>query len=525
MSKEYKFERVCYEPSRLNNGEFIPRVAIVTNKADNDKPNDGTSTEEYRDFRSDDMLRVLDFDNMPEPPPSDAVFGHLEFELDDDDTVTEDAPPKFPKRYFVLRGSYVFYFALEDVDGIDKSGGTTQGRYQQQEAPKFKGSPLGVIPLERTLVEFPAGGRRCFREHAKTDARNGYEMMIRHMGRGGTGPTEASGAVTTKRRAPAYVVCDTNGQRELWRKAIVNRADAHRKDTKLRPAGVTNIPERTQDISGGESNIGRKFKGRGSPLRGDTLSAERRVGGNISVLAGVIEAEEQKDIDEALEQFGNSAFFEEVDWVNKFFQNHDEYESLNTSRKLERWQTSIKKGLRGAVLEQYEYFVEASKEMTIMGREIATLKELVSKQVETVESMKNIGFELGGLIPNRNTESGNINTEYPDDEVEIFSDDEDESQNTDRDHGDISKTESNDSSWGDFMKGKTGGDRSSSESRGNKKRSELVSSSIEVPSWLEDVVEEISAFIKECRYSNATDLLLKAKMEINDIMNQVREPI
>ena len=96
---------------RLNNAEFILHVAIVT-KADKGKPSDDSSNEEYHDFNSEDMLRVLDFDNMPEPPPSDAVFGDLEFELDNADTVTEDAPSLFPKRYFVLQGSCVFCFRI-----------------------------------------------------------------------------------------------------------------------------------------------------------------------------------------------------------------------------------------------------------------------------------------------------------------------------------------------------------------------------------------------------------------------------
>jgi hypothetical protein len=510
MSKEFKGEKICYEPSRLNNGEFIPRIAIGSgNTGDKSSGSDGVK-EEFRDFQADDMPRVLDFEHINEPPPSDAVFGHLEFELDGDETVT-----KFPKRYFVLRGSFIFYFAMENVDGVSVPGGGAQRRFQHQTAPRFKGPPLGVIPLGRTVVEFPPGGRRCFREHSKTDARHGYEMMIRHMVRGGSGPT---GTGTNKRRAPAYMVCDTNTQRESWKKSILIRADAHLKDTELRPAGVTNIPESTNDTSSGDQQSGRKFKGRGTPSRGEVLSGERRIGGNISVLAGVMEAEEQKDIDQALEQFGNSAFFEESEWVNLFFENHDEYESMTTSRKMERWQTSIKKGLRGAVLEQYEYFVEASKEMTIMGREIATLKELVSKQVETVESMKNVSFELGNLIPNKQQDSGNSNPEFPDDEDELYSS-EDESDVIDRHRDGIEKTESNDS-WGDFDAQKS--PRSPS-SKGRKKKmdSESVISSIEVPSWLDDVVEEISAFIKECRYSDATDLLLKAKTEINEITNQV----
>jgi hypothetical protein len=48
-------------------------------------------------------------------------------------------------------------------------------------------------------------------------------------------------------------------------------------------------------------------------------------------------------------------------------------------------------------------------------------------------------------------------------------------------------------------------------------------STIEIPSWLADATEEISAFIKECRYTDATQLTLKAKAEVSEIMNQVRQ--
>lgn len=501
-NKEYKFEKVSHEPSHLNNGEFIPQVNIVSNNENVE--------ENYREFQAGDILRVLDGKNMP-APPDDAVFGHLEFEMDDDDTITDDAPPKFPNRYFVLRGGYIFYFSLDNVEGLDVPDGANskQGRYYHQNTtPKINGPPLGVIPLERTVVEFPPGGRRCFREHSKTNARNGYEMMIRHKGRGGVATADGSGAVKTKRRAPAYIVADTNAQRELWKKAIVSRADdAHRQDTVLRPTGVTNISDPTADTTGVAQN-GRKSKGRGSPSRSDLLLPERRIGGNISVLAGVLEPGEQEHIDEALEQFGNSAFFEAADWANQFFEQNDEFESLTTSRKLESWQTSIKKGLRGAVLEQYEYFVEASKGMTIMGKEIATLKELVAKQVETVESMRNVNFELGSLAPNKNIESGANNLEFPDDEDELYSsdDDDDDENNPVNQHDNGTGKVVTNNAWGDF--------------EGKRKKKNSSASAIEVPVWLDDVVEEISAYIKECRYSDATDLLLRAKNEINEIMNQ-----
>jgi hypothetical protein len=53
-------------------------------------------------------------------------------------------------------------------------------------------------------------------------------------------------------------------------------------------------------------------------------------------------------------------------------------------------------------------------------------------------------------------------------------------------------------------------------------RSKKSSSTIEIPKWLDDVVEELTALIKQCRYTDATELLLKAKIEVADIVNSVR---
>lgn len=481
---EYKEELVTFIPSPLNNGEFIPKIAI--------------GKEDIRPFQADDMSRVLDYHFITEKPPPDTLHGHLELELDDDATVSDDAPPKFPKRYFCLRGNFIFYFDIENVDPS----------YDQYGA-KFNSEPLGVIPLERTAVEFPPGGRRAFREHAKTEARNGYEMMIRHVPRAGQSSAEGdnssvvgSGAAqatkATKRRAPAYLVCESLGQRELWANAIRTRADLYQKPTKLRAAGTNALNNSGGDVIP-EHGVGNK-KSRSSA---SASSSPRRVGGEISVLAGVIESGEQKDIDEALQQFGSKTLFEEGGWVNEYFQSHDQFEGTELCLKLESWQTSIKKGLRGAVLEQYEYFVEASREMTIMGREVASLKDMGNKQVETFESMKRVNFDLdfgGGSTPAGI--DGTDNT--TEDETTRYSSDEDEhntkSSSFERRRGEASASLSG-------ARSKRGGSR------------KAVNAAIEIPEWLEDVVDEIEAFVKECRYTDATALLLKAKTEVTEIVN------
>ena len=66
------------------------------------------------------------------------------------------------------------------------------------------------------------------------------------------------------------------------------------------------------------------------------------------------------DLDAAIEQFGKHGFQEEK-WVHEFLQKHAVNELPEECNQLEKWIDVIKDGLRGAVLEQYEYFVEASR--------------------------------------------------------------------------------------------------------------------------------------------------------------------
>jgi len=583
-----------------NENEKKNKKKDETKSPSNSNTNSDQDEDQVRPFRAEDMPRVLDYDNMPEPPPPDAVLGHLEFELDDDDTISDQAPPRFPKRYFCLRGSYVFYFDMNDVaiDGAAAGGGgaaigdingigggdiggfntSTSLRYQ---CP-FNAPPHGVIPLERTVVEFPKGGRRTFREHSKTNAKNGYEMLIRHVVRqttttnnnnngGNTNTAQDNKSTANKRRAPAYLIFDGIGQRDFWAKAIKIRADIYKKDTKLRPNGDQDgtsefftgpyrngrahgsSPDRTV---GGRMRSFRRTAlhtdtdGTGNQQVGNNNNASASasaIGNNISVLAGVMETDEQKDVEEALLQFGNRIIFEEMGWVNKFYMKHEEYESPAMCLTLERWQSSIKKGLRGAVLEQYEYFVEASREMTIMGREVMSLKELVGKQVDTIEAMKNVDFELD-YVDNRPDDGAGLNSDYGEDDPSEESSDDDDNDDDQRgiplllskshdnnkiflnkSHDTIDSTES--FSWdkhhrrhsNKHSKGTTATTITSGSSGGvdNKKNStqDAASFQVEVPAWLEEATEEISAFIKECRYADAAELLFKAKTEVTEILN------
>jgi len=540
-----QYEKVTFAASPLNNGEFIPLVEVGGSATTGNHDNHDNT----RPFGASDLARILDFPNMPSPPPPSAPHGHLEFEMDDDDqTIRDDAPPKFPKRFFCLRGSFIFYFDLADVALHDPR------RRHGQELPEFLNGPIGVIPLERTTVEFPPGGRRVFREHANTDATQGYELMIRHvparssstlnnadhagaegeMGRSG-------GAKITKRRAPAYLVMDSLGQRDAWAEAIRIRAEAYRKETKLRSTGdgVSSIMEggmmEIDGIEGGgggeivASSRSRTRSKSSSPSRGGNVGL-RSIGGDISLLAGIIEEKEQTDIKEALRTFGSQTFFHEKEWLHDYFKNHDEEEGRELCYKMERWQVSIKKGLRGAVLEQYEYFVEASKEMTQMGREVASLKELVQKQVEMFESMKRINFNLdvdlsrpgGGL--HGDAEKGE-NATIEDETTRDSSDDDDDEDNDD------DEKEDNDNLEGENEASKRSpSSRKQQKSVRARKRavtsptskssiSKRSNSTIDIPVWIDDTVDEISALVKEYRYSEAAELLMKAKLEVRDILN------
>ena len=120
--------------------------------------------------------------------------------------------------------------------------------------------------------------------------------------------------------------------------------------------------------------------------------------GTIDAAALGVAPEEQADVNSALRQFGQMRF-DEAAWIDDFFKRHNEYDAPGMVRKLEKWQGSMKKGLRGAVLEQYEYFVEASKEMTTMGREVATLRHLVDTQLETIQGMRTIDFAAAFADP------------------------------------------------------------------------------------------------------------------------------
>lgn len=473
VAYEHIDEKVTFIADTNSADRFLPRIAVAKSRTANGRT---TIEKSFRPFEAVDMTRVLDYKEVPDPPEDTAM------------RVCEDAGTeglKFPVRNVCVRGGFLFYFDIEDID--DHVG----GHYVSYHAP-----PLGVVPIDKVDVATPPGGRRVFREHAHTDAKHGYEFVLIHAPEGGTETT----------RPAAFFVAESLAQREKWLKALRLRAEITA-DTKLRP----NISgRRGEGDSGGRDDIGPK-----AVVRRPKRSQKRR-----SEVEEEPETAEARDVEVAKREFGLLDFNDE-NWLNSFFTSNNDFESGNKIDQLEQWQSSIKRGLRGAVLEQYEYFVEASGEMTTMGKEVAALKGMVETQSEVIKEMKDIDFTTAfaegddddpldsddedGMDP-PNIRGGGRRARRRRPQVQQHNGDdqsEDSSISSDEEAGPLKKLK-------------------------NKLRSGLSVDAddhedgmIDIPSWLDDVNEEISAFIKECRYTDATDLLFKARDEVNEILSQV----
>mmetsp|Transcript_54111 Transcript_54111/g.80741 ORF Transcript_54111/g.80741 Transcript_54111/m.80741 type:complete len:821 (-) Transcript_54111:68-2530(-) len=463
VERELVDEKVTFIADSSHADRFLPRISVSKEKSG---PNARHSSVEksFRPFTSDDMPRVLDFDELP-APPKDATMRFCE------DGGTEGL--KFPVRHVCVRGGFLFYFDIEDVD--DHDGG---GRFVSYLAP-----PLGVVPLADCDIALPPGGRRVFREHAHTDARNGYELVLIH------DPDDRQGGEVA--RPAAFLVAQSLVEREKWVQALKSRAE-FAADTKLRRKSGR------QDVDGSSSmGVGRGgFKSSGGKAQ------KMRGARNLQAAAEAAENEEEQEIEQACKEFGVSGF-EDEGWIDRYFATNNDLQATAKIDELEQWQVSIKKGVRGAVLEQYAYFVEASSEMTTMGKEVSSLKSMVETQNEVIKEMKDIDFgtafadgELDSLASDDEIEPGALRRKTRRRRAL-------QSNVPDDDQSDASSL----SSSADVRSKRKGGEDE-----------EGVPGSMEIPGWLDDVHEEISAFIKECRYSDATNLLFKAKTEIVEIL-------
>lgn len=461
IDKEFVEERVAFTVNPERPDHFIPRISVSKTSG-----NSGRVEKSFRPMEASDVSRILDFEGVPDPPPDGAMM-HGEMSGNDID---------FPSRHFCIRGGFLLYFDLNDITG---SG---QSHYVE-----YHGAPIGVIPLDKVTCSLPPGGRRVFREHAQTNAKTGYEIAILHGGsaEGGDG-----------NRPPAFVAARTLQLRERWAEAIKARA-GQEKHTKLRTvfnfSGQGSVKPQDMLKSSGNSvktDSLRKPK-KGKKNRKHMQTSDEDGGGHENL------------VQDSLQDFGKSAF-NEKQFVDNYFEKYSEKDAEDECRLMEQKQTAIKKGLKTAILEQYEYFVEASAEMTKMGKEVGELKNMVETQVETIKDMKEIDF---GLTSNLDDDDDNVS--YPD---EMFNDARKSGGATTRrrlddDESDASSVSSN---GADAPKFETGLRFRDVESK--------TDNPIEVPSYLDDSTEEITAFVKESRYTDATDLWAKAQKELSKIL-------
>jgi hypothetical protein len=499
-------------PDSSHPGRFFPQIS-----------SSGTT----RAFEPEDMARVLDYESVTQA----AMDGNL---MHGEDRGHEGI--KFPMYHFCLRGGFLFYFDVDDVD-------EESGNYATYAAP-----PLGVVPLDKVTVEFPPGGRRVFREHAQTDARNGYELVILH-----TPQANYEGQI----RPPSFLVADSLGHREKWTTALRSRADVG-KPTLLRggystmqrsapsgqpaaaPPPTTAAPkthsavvpaEAAAATNGGSSKFAdpqleaaATAAAAATPSSATTTDRNNRNSKKTSaakkreariIQEQVMGVSDDAELANAVVEFGVSDFSER-EWMANFFQIHNDFDAPAKCRQMELFQIEMKKSLKGAVLEQYEYFVQASGEMTTMGREVSSLKTLIETQVEAMKEMKDIDFsgslfEDGKEGEDKNNESGvfeppRLNRRRKGNGKEV-----DES------------FESQISSVDDDIPDRVGQGDEMGASQSNMLDENDVPP-IQVPEWLEDVEEEITSAVRECRYNDAIDLLTKAKHECLDLVDKHERP-
>jgi hypothetical protein len=475
---------------------FLPRISVTRGSDEVE--------EEIRPFQNvGDIERVMDYSNMPDPPNDCAVMhceapgvGNDEEGKDDDGSGIV-----FPKRSAHLRGGYIFLSPPKDKNDNDSANAS--------------GGKIACIPLAGCSVEFPPGGRRVFREHAHTGARAGYEMAIQVKSTDGS-------------KVTCYIVLDSLGLRESWAAAIRLRCDVGNKITKVRPGGIagSRLMSAGEDIDGyydkGSKNNLQATAGSGMSRHSKKqkqwgLQKPQQIDGPAS--SG------NADLDAAIDQFGRHGFQEEK-WLHEYLRRNSANELPGECDKLEKWMDVIKNGLRGAVLEQYEYFVEASREMSTMGREVAWIRTLVERQQEVLMSMKNIDFGTG--LEEMDEAAGEDEYDYLSDEDKAF-------QNAGKDDASsvVSSSSEESSNKGKSPAPMRGIRRPSRiDSRQKSSGGSIIpidegepmipsnSIYVEIPAYISDVVEEASAFVKESRYSDATALILKGKKEIADILEE-----
>ncbi|GKY96933.1 hypothetical protein MPSEU_000652300 [Mayamaea pseudoterrestris] len=513
----YEEERVTSIPDPSFPGRYQPQVS---------------SAGHIRTFDPEDILRVMDFDIASEPPQDGPL-------MLGEDVLNGDAI-RFPIYHFCMRGGYLFYFEPDDVDH-ESAGRAT-----------FHGPPVGAVPLEHVQVTFPPGGRRVFREHAHTDARTGYELVVLHT------PNE-----DTEVRPPVFLVTQSLGQREKWAQALRERASVS-KPTLLR-AGFTStsattstngrasaasnnnikrvdestskamIKDNAQQLSisattSMKDDAGVDLQKEGATSTKESLAKASARGGSSKKQSLFSSSKQQRttqhqqqqydasddiEVVQAISEFAAPNFLE-TEWLDNFLQIHGDFETNNKCQAMEQIQAEMKKSLKGAVLEQYEYFVQASGEMTTMGREVTALKQLIETQVETIREMKEIDF------------SGALAT-YELDYTQVSDghvlDEHDGSENNSLfNHGTDKETKLADALFDDVFDELEKNREASTQKTLDETVTVDDAPPIDIPNWLDDVTDEIGALVREARYNDAIDLQVKAKAEVLDLVDRHERP-
>ena len=166
-------------------------------------------------------------------------------------------------------------------------------------------------------------------------------------------------------------------------------------------------------------------------------------------------------------------------------------------------------------LTPQEYFVEASGEMTKMGREVVELKTLVEMQLETIKEMKEIDFS-SAIIESKD--------EPDDDGGDLFGGDRRKGSRRKKSNLQFEDDESDVSSVSSEGGSARNEARRAGTLSGTLKTPMVEKVTIEIPVHLNDVDEEIMAYMKESRYTDATELWSKTKQEVNEIMQRHEKP-
>ena len=492
-------ERVSSAPHPDQPNNFIAQIHTT-------KKSGVTGT---RPFETTDMNRVLDFEDAGRI----VAVGRDETVMIGDYEGDGTGQISFPIHHVVLRGGFIFCY---DPDDVDNGNG---GRYTTYEAP-----PARVIPLDHVDVQFPPGGRRVFREHAQTAAQTGYELIIQHV------PTE--GSSEGGMRPPAFLVADSLGKRNKWKEAVMARTRLN-KPTLLR-AGYTSAAAAaaaaSEDPMSQQNKADRNAKMEESSRKDKMLSMVNEPAASKSNVAfggrsharnreaksmekKILEVSEDADLAAAVLEFGTTEFSDK-EWMNNFWLSHSEVQGADTCYQMEKWLQSMKKSLKGAVLEQYEYFVQASGEMTTMGREVASLKSRIETQVDTLKEMREIDF-LGALQEDEQSNND-----------EIMGRDDDESEMVSQ-----AQQNENEAIFGDDLRAimdrhrrTDGGDAEQGLPKNDDASSVEAAPPIEVPDWLDEIDEEIMAIVRECRFNSAIELYHKGVNEIADLLDKHEQP-